>query len=325
MRTKWTQDAIQQEALKHQTRNDFRKKNRNAYKAARRRGILDDVCKHMDSVYTYWTDEMIEKEASLYQKYKEFREGSTVAFVLAKKRGILQQVCSHMIRDNVSWDINKLKQEAKLFSSRCDFMKHSSSAYNVARQRGVLDEVCSHMDYIRTYWTDEDLEKEAKMYKTRTEFQRYGNNAYAAAWNRGILDKICIHMLRGKSGFDPNKKSSFYVVRLTGMVESYVGFGISNDVQQRLKEHKRNSASFGFSLDVIMVLDFETGHSIEVFEKELKSKLPIASSGVEGFKTEAVLKKDESLLFDAISEWKQLLADGKIEENEEGKYEWVEV
>lgn len=303
MRIKWTQDAIQQEALKYQTRNDFRKKNRNAYKAALRRGILDDVCKHMDSVYTYWTDEMIEKEASRFQKYNEFREGSAVAFVLAKKRGILEQVCSHMIRDKVSWDINKLKQEALLFSSRCDFIKYSSSAYNVARQRGVLDEVCSHMDYIRTYWTDEDLEKEAKKYKTRTEFQKVGNKAYSVAWSRCILDKICSHMSRGKTGFDPDKNSSFYVVRLTGLTESYVGFGISNDVQQRFKEHKRNSASLGFSLDVIVRLDFETGHSVEMFEKELKSKLPIVSSGVEGFKTEAILEKDEDLLFDAISEW----------------------
>jgi hypothetical protein len=44
---KWTQEKIQKEALKYNMRDDFFKFGKGAYGAARDRGILDEVCKHM--------------------------------------------------------------------------------------------------------------------------------------------------------------------------------------------------------------------------------------------------------------------------------------
>jgi predicted GIY-YIG superfamily endonuclease len=43
----WTVESIRDEAKKHQTRKAFAVYGRGAYSAARRHGILDDVCKHM--------------------------------------------------------------------------------------------------------------------------------------------------------------------------------------------------------------------------------------------------------------------------------------
>lgn len=42
----WDEKMIRKEALKYNTRNDF-KKGSNAYRSAQRKGILDDVCSHM--------------------------------------------------------------------------------------------------------------------------------------------------------------------------------------------------------------------------------------------------------------------------------------
>lgn len=46
-RLKWTVEAIKEEALKHETRIVFSDEAPGAYQAARRLGILNDVCKHM--------------------------------------------------------------------------------------------------------------------------------------------------------------------------------------------------------------------------------------------------------------------------------------
>lgn len=43
----WTKENIHREALKYKTRNDFRIQCPNAYNAARRKGILEEVCDHM--------------------------------------------------------------------------------------------------------------------------------------------------------------------------------------------------------------------------------------------------------------------------------------
>lgn len=53
MRTKWTYEMISEEAKKYETRWEFQKVNSGAYKAARKRGILDEVCAHMKYVHTH--------------------------------------------------------------------------------------------------------------------------------------------------------------------------------------------------------------------------------------------------------------------------------
>ena len=39
----WTKELLQEEALKYKTRNEFNKGSKGAYKAAHRKGILDDI------------------------------------------------------------------------------------------------------------------------------------------------------------------------------------------------------------------------------------------------------------------------------------------
>lgn len=43
----WTSDELRIEALKYNTMSDFKNNNKNAYQAAYRKGILDDITKHM--------------------------------------------------------------------------------------------------------------------------------------------------------------------------------------------------------------------------------------------------------------------------------------
>ncbi|MDZ7643236.1 MAG: hypothetical protein U5K76_02750 [Woeseiaceae bacterium] len=59
-----------------------------AYKAAHKRGILDEVCSHMTELKTDWTYEMLAAEARKYSSRTDFSANSN-AYQIAAKRGML--------------------------------------------------------------------------------------------------------------------------------------------------------------------------------------------------------------------------------------------
>jgi hypothetical protein len=103
---KWTDEAIFTEALKYKTRTDFAKNNLGAYKAAKRRKILDRVCFHMpkrivisgENHHSFkWTLEKLQTEALKYKTRSEFENYNYNAYTVALNRKILDQICSHML------------------------------------------------------------------------------------------------------------------------------------------------------------------------------------------------------------------------------------
>ena len=54
----WTEDLLKKEALKYNTKGGFIKNNRPAYSSACYKGILNDICEHMDA-NVKWTKELI--------------------------------------------------------------------------------------------------------------------------------------------------------------------------------------------------------------------------------------------------------------------------
>jgi len=77
----WTIDMLRDEALKYNTRNEFRQGSPNAHKAASSRGILDDITKHMgepkkNQYGRSWVNnkESASIEASKYFTIKELRK-----------------------------------------------------------------------------------------------------------------------------------------------------------------------------------------------------------------------------------------------------------
>ena len=94
---KWTLDELKREARKYKTRGAFQKGNWNAYKASQRRGILKEICSHMEGTpQVKWSNKMLFSEARKYKTRNEFAKGSPNAYRVCQKRGILNNVCSHM-------------------------------------------------------------------------------------------------------------------------------------------------------------------------------------------------------------------------------------
>jgi predicted GIY-YIG superfamily endonuclease len=94
---KWTNELLREEALKYTTRGSFSKNNSSAYYTSIKRGILEEICSHMNNRF-YWTEDMIREEALKYNTRIEFNRGNDKAYRASIKMGILDDVCKHMIR-----------------------------------------------------------------------------------------------------------------------------------------------------------------------------------------------------------------------------------
>jgi len=238
---KWNYELLHKTALMYETRYEFQKGSPNAYRASLRRGILDDICSHMEYVRTYWTDEMLREEALKYKTRNEFKKGSVSAYVLSQSRGILDNICSHMENIFTYWTDEMLREEAKKYKTRKEFQKGSNSAYQTCRKRGILNDVCSHMEPVLTYWTDEMLRDEALKYKTRGEFSKGSESAYVACRSRGILDDVCSHM-EDLPHWD--KLHCVYLIEIfTTSNELYYYVGQTCNLKDRLNKHFCNNKS----------------------------------------------------------------------------------
>ena len=150
----WTLEALQAEALKYTTRQEFQQMNGAAYKAAGVSGVREAICTHMVEVKKtkgFWTLENLQAEALKYDNKVDFRKKSNPAFLIASRKKVLEQICSHMAagkQPNGHWHIKaNCAQEALKYTNRREFSLANSSAYHGADTNGWLDEICAHMDF----------------------------------------------------------------------------------------------------------------------------------------------------------------------------------
>src|SRR5690554_7442443 len=84
---KWNYELLKKTALLYKTRGEFREGSKNAYNACCSRGILNEVCEHMEGTpYVKWSDEMLFAEAKKYKTRKEFRKANVSAFNACRRR-----------------------------------------------------------------------------------------------------------------------------------------------------------------------------------------------------------------------------------------------
>ncbi len=169
-------DNIRIEASKYNKKFDFVKACSGAYNSARKFGVLDDVCSHMNGRKKsgHWNDiENMKIEALKYSSRIDFYNLSGGAYSTACKNGWIDEVCEHMgkkrnARDRGYWTLEKVKKTALKYDTRKDFVKYGMGANNAIRING---------------------------------------------WN---MDDICSHMDRGKNGFDPSVPAIMYYLKING-------------------------------------------------------------------------------------------------------------
>jgi predicted GIY-YIG superfamily endonuclease len=88
----WTHENCEREALKYNSRNEFKKNNKPAYESARKYGWLNEICSHMKFMLIYWTYELCEKEASKYPTRTKLHDNCPSAYNRARKNNWLNSI-----------------------------------------------------------------------------------------------------------------------------------------------------------------------------------------------------------------------------------------
>lgn len=109
-----------------------------------------------------------------------------------------------------------------------------------------------------------------------------------------------------KFGFDTNKPSDFYVFSVHRQLDaSFVGFGITNDAETRLKAHERTFKKDRADAKLIGLFHFESGRQALDLEGEVKRRFAdnILATGLMGFNKEALPISFASDILSMASEW----------------------
>jgi len=203
---KWTFEKCREEALKCDTKVEFKKKCSWGYTVGKQNGWLDEITSHVIK-YRHiqpikWTKEMCHIEASKFVNRNDFRLKSSKAYAVCIRNKWLDDVCAHMnapYTNKFRWTKEQIHQIALKYEHRKDFQNENKNAYYSAMYNGWLDDVCSHMVYQKLpnrYWHNfENCKNEVLKYPTKIEFVRGSQHVYNIALKNNWIDEICKHMI----------------------------------------------------------------------------------------------------------------------------------
>ena len=202
--------TTQEEAIKYNTKTEFKKESYNIYKNSILNGWLDEICSHMipkQKPSGYWTYGKCKEDALNYTTKIEYLSNSS-SYDTSYKNGWLDDICSHMIENkkpNGYWSFERCKEECLKYESKSEFRKNNVSAYSTSKKNKWLDDICSHMIENRKpsgYWTFERCKEEALKYNTKEEFKENNQGAYSRTYKNNWQNEICSHMEKIRKNVD---------------------------------------------------------------------------------------------------------------------------
>jgi len=193
-------EEIRASAAQYRSRVAWLRGDRDAYNAARRLGVFDDVCEYMPSSPRKRPLEALMASAAPYQSRSEWKQADPSAYGCAKQRGLLEVVCAHMTRKIFPpgyWTLERCQASAAGFSSRQAWLKGDALAYQAAYANGWKDACCARMPKHQrpaSKWTPEQIAASAKQFSSKTTWYREQPGAYKAAKRLGLFDQVTAHM-----------------------------------------------------------------------------------------------------------------------------------
>lgn len=97
-----------------------------------------------------------------------------------------------------------------------------------------------------------------------------------------------------KHGFNPGKLASIYLYRILNKGVEYLGFGITNNMQARGRNHSKTFETAGARAELLFERSVP-GTVARAAESRLKKELDCVSSGLKGFTSEALPYSDRDL------------------------------
>jgi hypothetical protein len=310
---RWSREEIEVLTKHYSSLKDFVLENKQAYATCLRRGWGDLLCNLTKD--RFWSnDELINLSREFTYSW-EFLEAAPNAYKVAKSRGLLGElvICNKPVLrkdgsliEPESWDVNKVTEAAKLCKTIGEFYSMFPGARKFCDAKGLLWDATIFSHFVRqngksifeAYRTKEECHKEALKYTSRRRFYCGSELYYSYAKVHGWLDEICTHMTRGHAGFNPEKAGFFYVID----TDLFIGFGITNYLGDRLKQHKTNFDSAKVTVSKCTALEFASGGYASGIEKMVKKSFRkrILDTGICGFRREAVSLECRQELHDIV-------------------------
>lgn len=200
--TRFTELQLYDIAKCYKHRSDFRKGAPKAYDSAKRKGILDKVCAHMEKKTrkkkTEMSKEEILTEAKKFNCRSDFLKHASIAAKRAHDLGIYDEVCSHMTDHHWKYTIEEATQISKAFKTRTNLFNGNKAAYHRLKNSGLLEELFPKQPAYNFKWTDEARRKAAQQCKSRKEFQIKFPQALAITRKRNDWETIAPHLSKSR-------------------------------------------------------------------------------------------------------------------------------
>lgn len=197
----WTLEKCKKEALKYNTKVEWRKKHSLSYGASKRNKWIEECCIHMSTTRKpdgYWSKERCVEDALNYTNKGEWFKKSQSAYGAAQKNEWLDECCSHMCelqKPKCYWSKERCLEDALNYNTKSEWKK-KSSGYSTSLRNNWIDECCGHMEEINRpngYWKKERCVEDALKYKTKNEWSK-NSSGYGAAQRNGWVNECCGHM-----------------------------------------------------------------------------------------------------------------------------------
>lgn len=117
-----------------------------------------------------------------------------------------------------------------------------------------------------------------------------------------------------KTGYDKNKQGYLYILSISGIVSSFTGYGITNNIKTRLATHKAKLLQYGYKIVSSRVFT-SSGEEVQYIEKLIGKEFPIVPQEVKGFIKEATYSKHYEDVIAFAQKWQASLLNIELREN----------
>lgn len=88
-------------------------------------------------------------------------------------------------------------------------------------------------------------------------------------------------------GFNPDQPAVLYVLYIDGPSGAFTGYGVTCDINTRLRAHRKNLALAGFKIQRQHTISFDLGRDALALESRIQHEFELIDQGIDGFRTEA--------------------------------------
>jgi hypothetical protein len=158
------------------------------------------------------------------------------------------------------------------FVTRGDKIRLTQDEF-IARARAIHS---SRYDYSQTIYTGADAYVTIKC----LEHDAFEQNANSHMQGSGCPS--C-----AEHGFNPDQPAVLYVLYIDGPAGAFTGYGVTRDLNTRLRAHRKNLALAGFKILRQHTISIDLGRDALALESRIQHEFELVDQGIDGFRTEA--------------------------------------